>query len=38
MTRFDSVVLQQKGIDSFAITWRVNPKWWAAITHAILGF
>ena len=26
-------------VQSFAIyTWRVNPKWWAAITHAILGF
>jgi hypothetical protein len=26
-------------VQSFAIfMWRVNPKWWAAITHAILGF
>lgn len=25
-------------LQSFAIyTWRVNPPWWAAITHAILG-
>jgi len=25
-------------VQSLAIyTWRVNPKWWAAITHAILG-
>jgi hypothetical protein len=26
-------------VQSFAIyMWRVNPTWWAAITHAILGF
>ena len=26
-------------VQGFAIyTWRVNPAWWAAITHAILGF
>ena len=26
-------------VQSLAIyTWRVNPKWWPAITHAILGF
>ena len=26
-------------VQSFAIyTWRANPTWWAAITHAILGF
>ncbi len=25
-------------VQTFAIyTWRVNPTWWATITHAILG-
>jgi len=26
-------------VQGFALyTWRVNPTWWAAITHVILGF